>query len=62
METDSKKTYLVKDWSIPKTVTKVRSFLGFMNYYQHFIHQYAQVVQPLYKLISGDNASKRWNM
>ena len=45
----------------------MRSFLGFTNYYQQFIRKYAQVAKPLYKLISGENASKKcipikWDM
>ena len=41
-----------------KTVTEVRSFLGFTSYYCWFIFKYAQVAWPLYWLISGENASK----
>ena len=45
----------MKTWAIPKTVTDVRSFLGFTNYYRRFI---AKVARPLNALISGENASK----
>ena len=31
----------------------------FTNYYQRFIKKYAQVAKPLYKLILGENASKK---
>ena len=44
---------------MPTNVTEVQSFLGFTNYYQRFIKKYAQVAKPLYKLISGENASKK---
>ena len=37
----------------------VHGFLGFPNYYHHFIKGYPKVVQPLYALISGDNASQK---
>ena len=37
----------------------MRSFLGFTNYYKGFIHRYAHIAQPLNKLISGDNATKK---
>ena len=33
IETDPKKVEAVKNWTIPKTVTDIRSFLGFTNYY-----------------------------
>ena len=34
IETDPKKVEAVKNWTVPKTVTDVRSFLGFTNYYR----------------------------
>ena len=46
---------------MPTNVTEVRSFLGFTNYYLRFIKKYVQVAKPLYKLILGENASKKWN-
>ena len=46
---------------MPTNVTEVRSFLRFTNDYQRFIKKYALVAKPLYKLISGENASKKWN-
>ena len=33
VETDYHKIKVMKEWSIPKTTTEVRSFLGFTNYY-----------------------------
>ena len=33
IETDPKKIEAIKDWTCPKTVTDVRSFLGFTNHY-----------------------------
>ena len=46
---------------VPTNVTEVRSFLGFTNYYWRFIKKYAQVAKPLYKLIWGENASRKQN-
>ena len=40
-------------------VTQVQSFLGFCNYYQKFIKNYAQVAKPLYQLVSRDNAKAK---
>ena len=66
IETDPKKIEAVKNWTLPRTVTDVRSFLGFTNYYRRFIQGYAKVAQPLNVLISGDNANHKkslvkWN-
>jgi len=40
----------IKDWPIPKTVTDVRSFLGFCNFYQAFIQGFADIARPLNQL------------
>ena len=66
IETDHKKIEAVKDWTQPRTVTDVRSFLGFTNHYRRFIRSYAKVAWPLNALISGDNANHKkslvkWN-
>ena len=53
IETDPKKVEAVKNWTIPKTVTDVRSFLSFTNYYRRFIKDYTKVARPLNILISG---------
>ena len=59
IEVDPKKTEAVQKWPIPKTVTDVRSFLGFTNQYRKFIPKYAHVAGPLNELISGDNSKKK---
>ena len=59
IETDPKKIEAVKNWTVPKTVTDVCSFLGFTNHYRRFIQGYAKVTQPLNTLISGDNANRK---
>ena len=59
IQTDPRKVEAIHKWPVPTNVTEVRSFLGFTNYYQRFIKRYAQVVKPLYKLILGENASKK---
>ena len=57
IETNPKKVKAVKNWTIPETVTDVRSFLGFTNYYRKFIRGYAKVAKPLNTLVSGNNAN-----
>ena len=59
IETDPKKIEAVKKWTIPETVTDIRSFLGFTNHYQRFIRGYAIVAKPLNALVSGDNANRK---
>ena len=59
IECDPKKIEAIQNWKRPITVPDVRSFLGFTNYYRRFIHKYAQIANPLNKLISGENATKK---
>ena len=61
IQTDSKKVEAIHKCPVSTNVTEVKSFLGFTNYYQRFIKRYAQVAKPLYKLILGENASKKQN-
>ena len=59
IETDPKTIEAVKNWTLPRTVMDVHSFLGFTNHYCRFIQGYAKVAQPLNVLISGDNANRK---
>ena len=59
IETNPKKVEAVKNWTVPQTVTDVRSFLGFTNYYRRFIRGYAKVAKPLNTLVSGHNANHK---
>ena len=47
-----KKLEAVRDWERPKTVTQVRSFTAFCNYYRKFVEIFAEVAKPLYRLTS----------
>ncbi|ESK82722.1 hypothetical protein Moror_5689 [Moniliophthora roreri MCA 2997] len=40
----------ISDWPAPKTVTGVRSFTGFTNFYRKFIGNYLAIAKPLYDL------------
>ena len=41
------------------TYTKVKSFVGLVGHYRHFIKGFAKIVAPLYDLPSGDNKDKK---
>ena len=60
IETDPKKIEAIVKWPGPRTVHEVRKFLGFTNYYRKFVYKYAQIARPLNKLISGENAKKKY--
>lgn len=50
IEMDSVKLKGLIDWPQPTTVTEVRSFLGFGNFYKPFIQDYAKIARPLHDL------------
>ena len=43
----------------PDTYTKVKSFMGLVGHYRHFIKGFAKIAAPLYDLTSSDNKDKR---
>src|SRR6267378_3342531 len=57
---DSTKLKGIQDWPELKTIKQVRSFLGFGNFYRHFIRKFLEVAQPLNELLRKDKAFE-WN-
>ncbi len=57
---DPGKVAAVQDWPQPKTVTDVRSFIGFCSYYRRFVKDFAQHARPLHEL-TKKNARFDWN-
>jgi len=41
------KVKIIQDWSEPKKVKDIQSFLGFVNFYHRFIFNYLDIVIPL---------------
>ena len=52
MRPNPQKLDAVRNWERPKTVTQVRSFTAFCNYYRKFVKNFAEVAKPLYALTS----------
>src|SRR5882724_5516075 len=40
----------VQDWPVPRNVTEVQSFVGFVNFYQNFVRYFSHVSKPLHQL------------
>ena len=51
LRTDPAKIKAVADWPAPSTAKDVREFLGLTNYYQKFVHHYADIAAPLNDLL-----------
>ncbi|XP_052878869.1 uncharacterized mitochondrial protein AtMg00860-like [Gossypium arboreum] len=47
-------TTAVLDWKQPKTISKIRSFLGLAGYYRRFVEGFTLIVAPLTKLLCKD--------
>ncbi|KAI3704088.1 hypothetical protein L1987_74301 [Smallanthus sonchifolius] len=63
---DPTKIEAVKNWSAPKTPTKIRSFLGLAGYYRRFISNFSKIAVPLTALThkkvsttSGDPSKRK---
>jgi len=41
------KVKTIQEWPEPKKVKNIQSFLGFANFYKHFIFNYSDIVIPL---------------
>ena len=51
---------VVRDWKEPNSVTGIRQFLGFTNYFRRFIEGYSFIARPLEEL-TGKNKCFSWN-
>jgi len=52
------KVKTIQEWPKPKKVKDIQSFLGFANFYRHFIFNYSDIVIPLTRLTKKDTP---WN-
>jgi len=52
------KVKTIQEWPKPKKVKDIQSFLGFTNFYRHFIFNYSNIVIPLTCLTRRDTP---WN-
>lgn len=54
------KLEVIYNWPIPSNKKDLKSFLGFISFYRHFIPQHANKTENLRKLIKGDQ-KWRWD-
>ena len=57
---DPEKIRAIEDWTVPKDVTDVRSFMGMTGYYRRFIEGFSKIANPITSL---QNKGKKfdWN-
>lgn len=51
---DPRKVDAILNWDRPSSPKDVQCFLGFANFYRHFIHNFSQLATPLQKLTHKD--------
>jgi len=56
VEMDPVKVARVRDWPTPENRTDVQAFIGFVNFYRHFIWDFSTIARPLFDLTRSDKA------
>ncbi|CAI7729430.1 unnamed protein product [Closterium sp. NIES-53] len=56
---DPKKIEAVRTWKTPENVKELQQFLGFANYYNRFVPNYAKIAAPLTNLLKK-NTPYQW--
>ena len=51
LEVDKAKVEVIQDLPLPKPIRELRSFLGHVGFYHHFIQDFAKVTKPLTSLL-----------
>ena len=46
LKVDPNKINAIMEWPIPKTIKKLRGFLGLIGYYRRFVNNYGCIVAP----------------
>ena len=55
LEVDKAKVEVIQDLALPKSIRELRSFLGHVDFYRHFIQDFAKVSKPLTSLLCKEN-------
>jgi len=58
VEMDPVKVARVHDWPTLENWTDVQTFIGFVNFYRHFIQDFSTIARPLFDLTCSNQA---WN-
>ena len=49
---DEEKLEAIKNWKLPKTKTQLKSFLGFVNFFDHFLPNRSELASPLTDMLA----------
>jgi hypothetical protein len=51
---DPSKIKAVSKWQSPKSMTEIRSFLGFASYYRQFIENFSKIAKTMSELLKSN--------
>ncbi|GBG73286.1 hypothetical protein CBR_g13005 [Chara braunii] len=55
---EDSKIAAIRDWSTPRTLTELRSFLGLANYYRKFVRNFSTIAAPLRRFLKKETIWK----
>jgi len=55
---DDGKVEAVKNWKLPRNKTQLKSYLGFLNFFHHFLENYATLAAPLTDMLARKKPDK----
>jgi hypothetical protein len=54
---DPEKVEAIREWSVPRNVIEVRSFMGLVGYYRRFIMGFSKISHPHFLAKEGEKVS-----
>ena len=51
VQMEDEKIEVIKNWPKPKSLIDIQVFLGFANFYQHFIQNFSKITRPLTSML-----------
>ena len=60
---DPEKVQAIQNWEKPKCIRDLQWFLGFANFYGHYIEGYSHICQPMFNFFKKEKEwtwSKEW--
>ena len=48
---DKYKIKAIQDWPESKNIKEIQQFAGLVNYYQKYLRNYSQFMEPLFKIL-----------